>query len=349
MAHGEPILYSLYIYAPNKVAPVIFAVLYAVSASLFIWQAIHYGSLKLTWLQLVSACLFSLGYALREYGAYNYLYREDSSSPLILFVLSQVFIYVCPPLLELANYHVLGRLFYYVPHQAPIPAGRVLGIFGGLMAAVELLNALGVSLASNPSADSAQQSLGSNLTIAALSIQLAVILIFVCLAGLFHWRCVQAKMSSATIKTILLVLYASMLLIFLRCIYRLVEHVGPTNKDLTNIDALRKLSPLFRYEVYFYVFEATFMLINSALWNIWNPGRLLPQDYHIYLGRDGTELVGEKDVDNRPVWAKIAHLLTFGLLFPRQRTSQVAHELRERPDTAHITATGALDPSSELR
>lgn len=37
-----------------------------------------------------------LGYALREYGAYNYLYREDSSSPLILFVLSQVFIYVCP-------------------------------------------------------------------------------------------------------------------------------------------------------------------------------------------------------------------------------------------------------------
>ena len=56
----------------------------------------HYGSLKLTWLQLVSACLFSLGYALREYGAYNYLYREDSSSPLILFVLSQVFIYVCP-------------------------------------------------------------------------------------------------------------------------------------------------------------------------------------------------------------------------------------------------------------
>ncbi len=217
------------------------------------------------------------------------------------------------------------------------------------MAAVELLNALGVSLASNPSADSAQQSLGSNLTIAALSIQLAVILIFVCLAGLFHWRCVQAKMSSATIRTILLVLYASMLLILLRCIYRLVEHVGPTNKDLTNIDALRKLSPLFRYEVYFYVFEATFMLINSALWNIWNPGRLLPQDYHIYLGRDGTELVGEKDVDNRPVWAKIAHLLTFGLLFPRQRTSQVAHELRERPDTAHITATGALDPSSELR
>ncbi|KAJ6439389.1 RTA1 domain-containing protein [Purpureocillium lavendulum] len=330
MAHGEPVLYSLYIYAPNKVAPIIFTVLFAASTSCYVWQCIRYQSFKLTWLHLLSASLFTLGYALREYGAYNYLYEENNSTPLIVFILSQVFIYVCPPLLELANYHTLGRIFHYVPYHAPIPAGKVLGIFGGLMAVVELLNALGVALASNPSSDSTQQSLGGNLTIAALSIQLAVILIFVCLAVTFHRRCIRSRMSSPVVRSLLFVLYASMMLIFLRCIYRLVEHVGPTNKDLTNIDALRALSPLFRYEVYFYIFEATFMLINSILWNIWNPGRLLPADYHVYLGRDGTELLGQKDADLRPMWAKLAHILSFGLLFPRKRTNHAAHELPGR-------------------
>jgi hypothetical protein len=42
--------------------------------------------------------LFTLGYALREYGALdNYIYSEErEEQTLIPFVLSQVFIYVCP-------------------------------------------------------------------------------------------------------------------------------------------------------------------------------------------------------------------------------------------------------------
>lgn len=40
--------------------------------------------------------MFTLGYALREYGAYNYLYDEKHKTTLIMFILSQVFIYICP-------------------------------------------------------------------------------------------------------------------------------------------------------------------------------------------------------------------------------------------------------------
>lgn len=40
--------------------------------------------------------MFTVGYALREYGAYNYLYKVDDTMPLILYILSQVFIYVGP-------------------------------------------------------------------------------------------------------------------------------------------------------------------------------------------------------------------------------------------------------------
>jgi hypothetical protein len=198
------------------------------------------------------------------------------------------------------------------------------------MLLVELLNALGASLAVNASASAAQQTTGGNLIIAAISLQLVVILIFICLAGTFHRRCAKADLGSSPVRTLLLVLYSSMTLIFLRCIYRLVEHVGPTEKDISDIEALRRLNPLFRYEAFFYVFEATLMLINSALWNVWNPGRLLPKDYHVYLSADGTERVGEKIVDARPGWAKFAHVLTFGVFFRRAKVYHEVNELSER-------------------
>ena len=240
------------------------------------------------------------------------------------------------PLLELANYHILGRVFYYVPYYSPLPAGRVLATFGGLMAAVELLNALGVALAANTSSSSTQQSLGSNLVIAAIAIQLIIILTFFILAGVFHRRCAKAKIEAKSVKTVLSVLYASMVLIFVRCIYRLVEHASNNKVDLDNLEALRALSPLLRYEWSFYIFEATLMLINSALWNVWHPGRFLPKDYHIYLGRDGTEVMGEKEQDPRTVLQKAAHVLTFGIMYQRKSQTERYQELSEYPSITRL-------------
>lgn len=235
------------------------------------------------------------------------------------------------PLLELANYHVLGRVFYYVPYCAPLPPNKVLSTFGLLMVLVETLNALGVALASNSSASSGQQSLGGNLILAALATQLFVIIIFIGLAGLFHRRCATTKIPSSAVNTMLATLYASMTLILVRCIYRMVEHAGDTKIDLVDLDALRSLSPLLRYEAYFYVFEASLMLVNSVLWNVWHPGRFLPLDHHIYLARDGTEMQREEDMDRRPLLAKTANILTFGLLFRRKEQTQQFQELSEYP------------------
>jgi hypothetical protein len=237
------------------------------------------------------------------------------------------------PLLELVNYHVLARIFYYVPYCSPIPPGRVLATFGGLMAIVEVLNSLGVALSANVSSSPAAQKLGSHLTIAALVIQLVVVVIFIYLAALFHLRCVKANVLVKSVKTVLVTLYMSMTLILIRCLYRLVEHTGNTKVDYANLESLRNLSPLLRYEAFFYLFEATLMLINSILWNIWNPGRFLPKDYHIYLAQDGSEVVGDEHSDDRPLLAKTAHVLTFGLLFRRKRQAQQLQELAEHPTT----------------
>jgi hypothetical protein len=244
------------------------------------------------------------------------------------------------PLLELANYHVLGRVFAYVPSCAPLPASRVLATFGGLMLVVEALNAVGVALVANPSGRASSQALGKNLTVAAIAIQVVVIVIFVALAAAFHVRFVRRKMRSGAVKTVLGVLYASMALIFARCVFRLVEHSGNTKIDLDDIEVLRGLSPLLRYEAYFYVFEATLMLVNSWLWNVWHPGRYLPRDYRLFLAEDGTEVVGEKQDDSRPLLAKTAHVLSFGMLFREKKhgTRDGMHQLSDYPPASAHSA-----------
>ncbi|KAM7192990.1 putative RTA1 domain protein [Rhypophila sp. PSN 637] len=310
---GEPVPGSLFVYAPNKAAPVFFAVAFGASAVGHIWQCVRYKSFRLTGLHPVCCVLFTLGYILREIGAFNYIYSPPN---LINFILCQVFIYVCPPLLELANYHVLGRIFYYVPHLAPLPPGRVLRIFGGLMGIVELLNALGVALAANPTSSQSTQKLGKYLTIVAIAIQLAIILAFGVMASIFHYRCTKTDVKTTKVFTSLRTLYTSMLLIFIRCIYRLVEHTGNTSVKLKDIEALRQLSPILRYEWFFYVFEATLMLINSVLWNVWSPGRYLPQNRSLHLATDGiTEVMGQEEKDDRSLVFKVLNVVTFGIFF----------------------------------
>lgn len=219
------------------------------------------------------------------------------------------------PLLELANYHVLGRILLYIPYMAPIAPGRVLSTFGLLMAIVETLNALGVALASNPAGSS--QGAGSAMVITALGMQLVVILVFILLAGIFHKRIAHAKLETKPVRTMLITLYLSMILILIRSIYRLVEHLGNTEIELDNLEALEALTPILRYEWYFYVFEATIMFLNSALWNILNPGRFLPRNPRTYLARDGIIELLDEHKDDRSLMAKIGAVVSFGCCFRR--------------------------------
>jgi len=200
------------------------------------------------------------------------------------------------------------------------------------MALVELLNSLGVALYANPSSSQSQQETGSRLTLAALALQLIVILVFGFLAGVFHWRCLRAEIRPRAITTPLTTLYVSMALILVRCVYRLVEHSGNVSVHLDDPESLKSLSPLLRYEWFFYVFEATLMLLNSLLWNIWNPGRYLPRDYHVHLAQDGrTELSGQEKPDDRPFFAKVLSILTLGVFFRRKHGLEATGELHDYP------------------
>lgn len=216
-----------------------------------------------------------------------------------------------------------------------MPADKVLSTFGSLMGLVEVCNGLGISLSCNVKLGSTIISLGNYLVVAAVCIQIIVIIIFVVLAGTFVLRIRKASLSAPNVKTMTLTLYASMALICVRSLYRLVEHVGNSTLNIVNLDALRALSPVYRYEAFFYVFEASVMLVNSALWNIWNPGRFLPSNHRIYLTRDRGEVEGPRDPDSRSVLEMTLCLLTFGLLFRRKKTNYANQEVSESQSRAN--------------
>jgi hypothetical protein len=259
---------------------------------------------------------------------------RKSGQPIFSRPISTIVLTIRPtsPLLELANYHVLGRVLVYVPYMAPISPGRVLSTFGLLMAVIETINALGVAFASNPTGGN--QGAGSAMILAALGMQLVVILAFVLLAGIFHRRIAHAKLEKKSVRIVLLTLYCSMALILVRSIYRLVEHVGNTEIDLGDPEALEALSPIMLYEWYFYVFEATMMFLNSVLWNVFNPGRFLPRDPHTYLARDGVTELLDDHKDDRSLIAKFGAVVSFGCFFRRREDRHFEqlhdHELSKR-------------------
>ncbi|KAK7963878.1 RTA1 domain protein [Apiospora saccharicola] len=346
MAYGDPVPWSLYIYKPNKVLPIVFAALYAISAIFHLWQCHRYKAWRVVGLHPICGILFVVGYATRAWAARgrNYIYDEDNPASLGIFIVSQVLIYCAPPLLELANYHILARLFYYVPYLAIIPGRQVMGIFGGIMLVVEGLNGLGAALGTNPNITNT--SIGIGIMLAANAVQVVVIVTFLVLAGLFHHRCATrgAKKDKVPprdrrgIRQILLTLYVSMLVILLRCVYRLVEHTGDNHIEYDDPEAMKKMHPFLRYEYYLYIFEAGLMLFNSGLWNVFHPGRFLPRTVQIFLARDGGRVEVAQPDDYREPWQKVLHVLTMCVAYRKDDGC---------PRPSRKERAGMVDPPSE--
>lgn len=217
------------------------------------------------------------------------------------------------------------------------------------MALVEALNAIGVSLQANPSGATATQHLGGQLMIAAISIQVAVIVCFIIMASVFHYRCLKNGTLNKTIRTPLYTLYVSMILIFVRCVYRLVEHLGPTAIHLNSQEKLDALTPILRFEWYFYVFEALLMFLNSALWNVFHPARYLPANHSTRLTRNGQEVTDPPVTDDRSIVQKIIFILSFGILFRPERRDYRAHQAEEgREEITEVTRPQEKDQRSPL-
>ena len=129
---------------------------------------------------------------------------------------------------------------------------------------------------------------------------------FLLLAGIFHHRCIKAGINNPNLRNALYTLYTSSALLTVRTIYRVVEywsvaelHYGPGFDPAS-------LSPLVRYEWFFYVFEASLMLCNQVLLNLRHPRHFLPKSTKTYLALDGvTEVTGPGYREHRPFFLTI--------------------------------------------
>ncbi|KAI1491731.1 hypothetical protein F5X96DRAFT_452577 [Biscogniauxia mediterranea] len=103
------------------------------------------------------------------------------------------------PLYELGNYHVLGRIHYFVPyHPSPLHPGRVLTTFGAISLVIEVLNGHRRVLRRGADAVPGRRckGRGRRLLQAALIMQLAVVALFVALAVMFQARAASTAPSS---------------------------------------------------------------------------------------------------------------------------------------------------------
>jgi len=193
------------------------------------------------------------------------------------------------PVYAAINYVILSRILYYVPYLSPIHPGRVLTTFLAADSICEILIGNGVSRMVNTTLSQNERTIGEDMVKAALIMQVCLFILFVLLAVVFQRRACKAGVLKPNLRTVLNVLYISSTIITARCIYRIVEFFqGYTGY-------------VYTHEPFFWVFEASIMFVNTAMLNIWHPGRYLPQSNKVFLSRDGqTELQGPGWSDDRP-------------------------------------------------
>ncbi|KAH8590852.1 RTA1 like protein-domain-containing protein [Bisporella sp. PMI_857] len=293
MENGKYVDGSLWFYAPNKGAPVVFAVLFAISCGWHCYQCVKYKCWRVTGVLPWSALVFVAGYCLREYGAFHY-------DNLNIFIASLVMLYAAPPLYELSNYFMLSRILYYVPYHSPIHPGRILTTFGAVSGVIEALNGNGAAYMANSSLPESKRDTGRALLKSALVLQLCVLAAFVYLASHFHRKCKRTNLLPTNLSTILWTLYMSSALIGVRTVFRTVEYFITANVHFDEKLDPDTLSVLIRYEWYFWVFEGILMVCNTFLLNVRHTMKYLPRDNKIYLAEDGvTEIKGPGYEDKR--------------------------------------------------
>lgn len=278
-----PVQGSFYLYAPVKGASAAFAILFAISGVLHIWQNnLKYKSWRIGLLLPWAAILFVVGFSMREYGAYHY-------GNMGLFIASTVLLFVAPPVYQGANYFIFGRILYYLPYLSPLHPGRVWTTFIALDTVDGILAGNGAALVANPTNSPGKINTGKILVKVSLFLLLGMFLAFLFLIVIFHRRCIAAGVLNHKAKVIVYELYASSFLILIRNCFRTASFFY-TWDSVANGE-----------EWPFWVFEAVPMVINTFLLNVYPPAKYLPHNHKTYLATDGvTELEGPGMVDKRP-------------------------------------------------
>jgi len=191
-----------------------------------------------------------------------------------LYIPEELLILLAPIWINAFDYMVLGRMIYYF-----LPEQKVLGIhatrFTRYFVLMDILafaiqGTGGSIMSGGPDESMKAVKTGLHIYMAGIGLQQAFILFFVSTAIIFHRRVlvleregVLAQKGKTSWRPLLYTLYASLGLITVRIIFRLVQYASGF------------LSTIPTHEVYFYCLEALPMFLALFLMNITHPGRTL--------------------------------------------------------------------------
>ncbi|EFE37728.1 RTA1 domain protein, putative [Trichophyton verrucosum HKI 0517] len=264
-------------YCPTFAPAVLFAVLFFLTTGSHIMQAFTFKK-TFSWVIIVGGAWEAIAYGLRAAGAKN-IYQKGFGLP------HHILIALAPLWINAYVYMVLGRMVhFFLPDKRcfGISARRLTVIFVCLDIFAFLTQGASTSLLNSDSASSIK--IGINLcTFTSLTLQTSqfpnmsidmggiglqelFILIFIGLAVRFQYKMAiveQTEHSNGPWRPLLYTVYATLVLITIRIIYRLVEYSGGLHSAIATNEAA------------FYILDATPMFLALFALNIFHPGRFL--------------------------------------------------------------------------
>ncbi|KAJ7695604.1 RTA1 like protein-domain-containing protein [Mycena olivaceomarginata] len=243
-------------YCPSFPAAILFSVLFGLTTVIHLIQAFHYGK-RFLWVCIMGAIWETGGLILRTLSV---LHPTSTT----FGVSSQLLILLAPIWINAFLYMLMSRfVYFFIPEKrvAGISAQRLSLCFVLLDITSFLMQAAGGSMI-NPTNSAEAQLRGIHIYMGGIGLQQFFILGFVGLVIRFHYK-MNSLGGSTAWKRPLYAMYASLLLITIRIVYRLIEFSSGIYSSLT------------MHEAPFYCLEATPMFLALLLWNVYHPGRIL--------------------------------------------------------------------------
>ncbi|KAL3455230.1 RTA1 like protein [Aspergillus heterothallicus] len=268
MAEQDQIDFQLYRYTPNRAAAGLFVALFLLTTIYHVYQV--WRGRAWYFLAFVVGGIFQIiGYVCR-------IIAHDNKESVPIYSIQTILILLAPPLYAASIYMVLGRLisFLHAETLSVVSVRWMTKIFvtGDVIAFVMQAAGGGIMATGTIS----NYTLGENVTVGGLGVQLAFFSVFMLSCGIFHRRIRQHPTHEVSVlsarlreekrrgwETILVGLYAASLLILVRSIFRLVEYVQGNDGYLIS------------HEVFMYVFDSALMFAAMVVMNRCHPSMIL--------------------------------------------------------------------------
>ncbi|KAK2784437.1 hypothetical protein FQN52_009018 [Onygenales sp. PD_12] len=280
-----------WLFCPSFEAAVLFTVLFGLTTIFHIVQWVNFRK-KFCWVITMSCIWETAGFALRSVSAQKII-------GLWHFIPQQLLIILAPLWLNAFVYMVLGRMIhFFIPEKKifGISARRLTLIFVLLDIVAFLVQGSSSSLMSSD--DLKMVDIGIKIYMGGIALQQLFILLFFILASRFQQQMThleQHTTHNTTITThpwrrLLYALYATLLLITLRIIFRLVEFSGGLESKIATSEAA------------FYVLDAVPMIVALVLLNVVHPGLVLVGAESEFPKKEGKKGKGKGDGGKKRRW-----------------------------------------------